>query len=479
MRSKEGNKKRETYITKMPDKAGAFLKASEVISTNGGNIVRVSYNKAVDAHTLFIEVEADCCVIDKITHELKELGYLSGIEQNSKVIIVEFKLRDIPGAVKPVLETLQRYDVNISYINSQENGSDYQYFKMGLLIENVQTVKELLDAVSEFCDVRILDYDTTERPLDNTVFYLGFANEMRELLFLTQEQTNEVIIHSNRIMQLLDEKKETPFKTFEYIHKFAKFVTDHKGDNYRAIVNSKRISDLVNIHIIQPPCGSNTYILESPEELLFVDCGFACYKDEMMEVIQELIPNFHSLRKSIIITHGDIDHTGLLTMFDRVYLSKSCYENFELENMGLDNFREQNILHSPYCSLSKIITGYTPPQLDKMCVIGAKDDDATLTKIGEISFYGTKMDIYEGIGGHVRGESVIICEREKVIFTGDCLVNIGGFSNEQKAFNLLAPYLMQSVNVDSAKAKLCRERLIQISKGYLVCPGHGEWYINN
>ena len=43
----------------MPDKAGAFLKASEVISFYGGNIVRVSYNKAVDLHTLFIDVSAN------------------------------------------------------------------------------------------------------------------------------------------------------------------------------------------------------------------------------------------------------------------------------------------------------------------------------------------------------------------------------------------------------------------------------------
>ena len=46
---------RKTYITKMPDKAGAFLKASQIISNFGGNIVRVNYNKAIDLHTLFIE----------------------------------------------------------------------------------------------------------------------------------------------------------------------------------------------------------------------------------------------------------------------------------------------------------------------------------------------------------------------------------------------------------------------------------------
>ena len=42
---------KKTYITTMPDKAGAFLEASSVIAAEGGNIVRVNYNKAVTLAT--------------------------------------------------------------------------------------------------------------------------------------------------------------------------------------------------------------------------------------------------------------------------------------------------------------------------------------------------------------------------------------------------------------------------------------------
>ena len=45
---------KKTYITTMPDHVGAFLKASRCIAALGINITRVSYNKAVDMHTLFI-----------------------------------------------------------------------------------------------------------------------------------------------------------------------------------------------------------------------------------------------------------------------------------------------------------------------------------------------------------------------------------------------------------------------------------------
>ena len=50
---------KKTYITTMPDHIGAFLKASECFASHGINITRVSYNKAVDSHTLFIDVDGD------------------------------------------------------------------------------------------------------------------------------------------------------------------------------------------------------------------------------------------------------------------------------------------------------------------------------------------------------------------------------------------------------------------------------------
>ena len=361
-------------------------------------------------------------------------------------------------------------------MNSQENGTEYQYFKMGLFIEEPKVIKDLLDEVSKICDVKIIEYNVSEKILDSTVFYISFANEMRNLLLLSQEQTNEFIINSNKIMQLLDEKNELPHKTFEYIRKFAKFVVDHKGDNFNSVISKKKISDKVVLHLIEPPCGSNTYILESENELLFVDSGFACFKNEMQVIFNNLFPDFKKRRKSIILTHSDIDHSGLAPLFDIVYVSKASFENFKLEQNGMDNFREQNILHAPYCRLSRIISGYKSPDINKLNVIGQKADDEILSSIGEFSFDELNFRVFEGNGGHVKGETILICDDIKLIFTGDNLVNIKGFSQDQQKFNLLAPYLMTSVNVDSEKATLCRNELLKMTTGYLICPGHGTWY---
>ena len=95
----------KTYITTMPDKAGAFLKANQIIAGHGGNIVRVSYNKAVDLHTLFLDVEADKKQLQKITQDLGDIGYLANENKiPQRVMLVEVRLLDVPGALTPVLE---------------------------------------------------------------------------------------------------------------------------------------------------------------------------------------------------------------------------------------------------------------------------------------------------------------------------------------------------------------------------------------
>ena len=120
---------RKTYITKLPDKAGTFFKASQIISSFGGNIVRVNYNKAIDLHTLFIEVSASSENHEKIEEELKKSNYLFDTKENQKILMIVLKLVDKPGSLTPVLEILKNFKVNISYISSQENGTEFQYFK--------------------------------------------------------------------------------------------------------------------------------------------------------------------------------------------------------------------------------------------------------------------------------------------------------------------------------------------------------------
>ncbi len=469
---------RKNFITTMPDKAGAFLKASQIIYAHNGNITRVNYNKALDIHTLFLEIDADEAALKEIEDELAEIGYLISSEKNNAFLVIELTLVDVPGSILPVLEILQSLAVNISYMSSKSNQTGYQHFKMGLLIENPKNTKILLDGLGRICDVKIWDYDVTEKPLDNTVFYLGFANKVRNILELNQEEVNNLTIAANQIMQLLDEKNESPLKTFDYIGRFAQMLHSYQGDHFMPHITSQKISPQVSMTVIEPNCGSNTYILDDGKELLFVDCGFMAYKEEMLALLDKLFSDFSNRKKKLVLTHGDIDHCGLAEIFQEIYVSKNTYHNFELENQGLPNFREQNPLHEPYCHLSKIISAYKPLDLKPMIILGEKTDKQSMTYIGEMDFSDLHFLIFEGNGGHVKGETIFKCLEHRIIFTGDNWVNIRGFSPAQRQFNELAPYLMQSVNMDSKEASRLRLLLEESTKGYLVCPGHGPVFTN-
>jgi len=154
---------RKSYVTIMPDKTGAFMLVSKIIAKHNGNIVRVSYNKAVDLHMLFLDVGAAAESHLKIDQELGDVGYLKNEISEARVIEVDIKIPDKEVAVLPVLKILDSYDINIPYLNSSANGTPYQNFKMGLLIENPDVIKMLLDDISEIYQIDIIDYDDFEK----------------------------------------------------------------------------------------------------------------------------------------------------------------------------------------------------------------------------------------------------------------------------------------------------------------------------
>ena len=80
--------------------------------------------------------------------------------------MIVLRLPDVPGAVAPALEVISRHKVNISYISAQADGSPWQDFKMGLLIENTGEMSRLIGELSDICELRILDYEVTDRLLD-------------------------------------------------------------------------------------------------------------------------------------------------------------------------------------------------------------------------------------------------------------------------------------------------------------------------
>ena len=91
-----------------------------------------------------------------------------------------------------ILKTLiDEFKFNISYISSQENGSEHQYFKMGLYIDDAEKISNFLTEAEKLCEVRIIDYNHAEKIYDNSIFYNSFVKELGKNIGLNEETKNK------------------------------------------------------------------------------------------------------------------------------------------------------------------------------------------------------------------------------------------------------------------------------------------------
>jgi glyoxylase-like metal-dependent hydrolase (beta-lactamase superfamily II) len=262
-------------------------------------------------------------------------------------------------------------------------------------------------------------------------------------------------------------------------------VSSYREDNYKTNIQELVLSRDVSMFSIQPYCGSNTYLLLSKNDIVIIDTGYSIYAEELLKTIKGLIPDWDRLKKRIYITHADVDHCGLLYKMDSstTILNEKSAETFRKQHDQLPDYREQTELHLGYSKISRIISGYIVPDITDAIIIDhdTPKDHNSLLLIGHLYMADMDFEILEGSGGHLYGEMIYVNRETGIVFTGDILVNIDGFSKDRAEFNSLAPFLMKSVNVNSEKARKMRHQTmaliedisIQNGKPCIVCGGHG------
>ena len=463
---------KKTYITVLPDRFGAFLKANRCFDKFGINITRVSYNKAIDSHTLFIDAEGTEQQLKMADGELEKIGYIENTKKSPSVVLVEFLPENRPGGAIEILELINKFNFNISYISAVPCSDDRQSFKLGLFITDKESFDYFLSLAKEICPVRLLDYDTARKNYDNGIFYQSFVKGLSANISLSKETESELAVNANLAMQTLDEQGLSPYKTFDVIGKIAQMLGSFTGEKFDPRITRLSITENTELVLIEPPCGSNTAILINGEKALFIDCGFAVYRDEMLKIFRSVFKDYDGMEKVLFITHSDVDHCGLINQFDRIIASGRSKQSLTLEYEGKDNFREQNILHKPYIKICKALTGYLPCRPDKVETPfeNPKELKEPLTPVGIFDFGDLHFEVYEGAGGHIAGETVLIDYINHIAFTGDIFVNLTGFTKEQAQFNSLAPILMTSVDTDKILCKKERDAVI----GRL---GRGKWKV--
>ena len=187
----------------------------------------------------------------------------------------------------------------------------------------------------------------------------------------------------------------------------------------------------------------------------------------MKNIFNKLLPGFDRMKKTIFVTHADVDHCGLLPMFDEVLASHRTALCLSNEYNGKNGYRDENPLHKPYIDICKLLTS---PEKIRVMWNNVEQLTEPLTQIGFFDFGELHFEVYEGKGGHLPGETVLIDYRNHIAITGDVYINLHGLTPEQAEYNQYAPILMTSVDTDPA---LCAEE----RKAIMQRLGVGKWQI--
>jgi glyoxylase-like metal-dependent hydrolase (beta-lactamase superfamily II) len=371
-----------------------------------------------------------------------------------------------------VLKLIHDFHFNISYINAQGSETALRQFRVGIYVEDQARVTEFLEQAQQLCNVRVIEYNPSARAYDNSIFYSTFVRGVSRLLDLNAEQKQNLLVYSNLAMQTLDQQGLSPYQTFDSISKFAELLSKHRGDGFEPRITTHKITENTEILLIEPPCGSNTALIRSGGKILCIDSGYARYRQETLAVIRSLIPDFDTTPKSLLLTHADPDHCGLMEDFDEIILSSRSAEDLTAQAEGENCLREKNPLHRPYLYICKLLTGYRPVQKEKLRTPWPRFPELRepLTQVGFFDFEDLHFEVYEGRGGHLPGEIVLIDYDHDIAFTGDIYINLKGLIPPQAEHNRYAPILMTSVDCDP---KLCADQ----RKAILRRLGVGNWRI--
>jgi glyoxylase-like metal-dependent hydrolase (beta-lactamase superfamily II) len=481
-----------SFIACMPDSPGALHRAAEIIKRYEGNINRIQYDRRLDRYIVFFELTAVPEAYNKIREELDRIGYLQTSLQPVAFLKFQVYLPNCPGALFDFLNYITSAGANITYLDFDERGQHPERLVVGLNIENTSLIDALLNNLKSKYRLEILEYDTTGEKLDDTVFYLRLAQKIRSFIGGAEDEFLMRFLHDiNHIAQELSNLRKEPTEVFGNILKIGDYLTRTTGENFFADVQRVKISDGIELFCFQPPCGGNIYLFDTMCERVMIDTGYGIYYQDTMDMLQHYGLGDLSRLKRIYITHADADHCGAAGYFPAPsYLNSETLLITRKTSRAYGSSNQGCILEEVYTKIINLFSRFNPPS-NVIIFPEISRSDETIEKrgtfpiiarfkIGDLNFEALK-----GLGGHMHGEIFYLCSEEGLLFPEDALINFKSLSPARTQYNVLADYLMTSVNVDSKLAREERDALISLiseideklaekDKGCLICCGHGS-----
>jgi glyoxylase-like metal-dependent hydrolase (beta-lactamase superfamily II)/ACT domain-containing protein len=469
----------------MPDEPGSLHRAAEIIKKYDGNINRIQFDRRIDPGTVFYEVTATDDAYRKITEDLARIGYL----QTSLVSLDFLKfcvyLPHRPGALYEFLGYITSAGANIALIDFDDKGRHPDRLTVSLNLEQSKEIDRLLDQLKSRYRLEIVEYDKTGKHLDDTVFYVRYAQEVRELIGESEDAfLLSFLAETNHIAQELMDRGCNPHQVFDSVLATGRTMNATSADNFYAAVQQFTITPDTVLYCFQPPCGGSIFLIQTPAELVMIDTGYGIYHDDVMTMFSRYGVDMRRLTR-IIVTHADADHCGAAGHFSvPVYMHTGTLEIIRTNNRGYGSRSQESVLEEFYTKMINLFSRFSIPS-DVHCFSGPTGATRGIFPvIGTVTIGGLELDVLDGLGGHTFGQVFLYSKAYGLIFAADSVINFRSLTKERADYSSLAAFLVTSVNVDSDRAKEERIALTALAeetdralaptgRQCLICGGHG------
>jgi glyoxylase-like metal-dependent hydrolase (beta-lactamase superfamily II) len=478
--------KKFSFIAHMPDTPGSLHRAAEIIKKYEGNINRLQFDRRIDPGTVFYEVTATDEAYAAITRELAAIGFLQTSVRPPEFLKFCVYMPHKPGALYEFLNFTTTAGANIAFIDFDDRGRHPHRLTVSLNLDDSAVVDRLMDELKFRYRIEILEYDTTGKHLDNTVFYVRFAQAVRELVGDSEEDfLLAFLAGTNHMAQELMDRGCDPRQVFDSVLATGRSMNGTNGTKFYADVQQAAVTDTVTLTCFQLPCGGNIFLLHTPEEMVMIDTGYGIYHDSVMAMLS--IYGLGDMRKlsRIIVTHADADHCGGAGFFSvPVHMHAGTLNIIRTNNRAYGSTSDHATLDEFYTRMINLFSKYnTPADIRCFGPPGGKMR-GIFPVIGTIRTGDVELEILDGLGGHTHGQVFLFSEEHGLLFSADSVINFASLTKERADYSSLAAFLVTSVNVDSGRASQERKALLSLAgktdaklkekgKRCLVCGGHG------
>ncbi len=478
--------KKFSFIARVPDSPGALHKAAEIVSRYSGNINRIQFDRRIDPYTVFFELTTNGEHYKKITEELSAIGYLQTSLKPLSFLKLYAHLPHRPGALFDFLQYTTSCRANIAYIDFDDKGKHPGRLTVSLNLDDSAAVDRLLNQLKSRYRLEIIEYDTTGQHLDDTVFYLRFAQEIRALVGESEDEfIMQLLGDINHIVQEHINLGQDPHKAFDSVLVTGKTLNATKDHHFYADIQSIRLDPETMLHCIQPPCGGNVFLIDAKDECVMVDTGYGIYFPEIFSLICQLIAGGEKKISRILITHADADHCGAGGFYQaKAYMHPGTLDIIRVSNRGYGSRNESSILEEVYTTLINLFSKFNPPSDIFVYPTDALRTRGIFPVISSFRLGNNEFEVLESLGGHIHGQLYLYSAGLGVLFCADTVINFNHITPERAQYNSLAHIIVTSVNVDSEIAKKERKALLTLAADTngdffggrstcLVCGGHG------